>query len=297
MTIRATKPPLRRRQFVVASHLRTSALCVIVTFAVVACRELVDPPLPSGAEPFEAPAVFQLWWKMTEACAKHTASLADVSWYVVPGTRTIDDGGQIVSGYWSAASNRIVLAETAAQVGSVVRHEMLHAILRGGGHPRQAFLNDCGGVVSCGDDCLRDAGPAPRAPPGAVAVPSESLEVSVVVTPVTPTTALYGGYFTLTVLAKNPSARPVVVTPAQGADGEAIAFRFDVAATGREIFHDEPVRDASVMQFAPGETKRHVFDLVVGGAGQVWALEPGTHRVEGAYGRHWSSPIALDVSP
>src|SRR5690349_9824180 len=104
MTIRATKRTLRRRQFVVASRLRMSALCAIVAFAVVACRELVDPQLPSGAEPFEAPAVFQLWWKMTEACAKHTASLADVSWYVVPGTRTITDGGKIVSGYWSAAS-------------------------------------------------------------------------------------------------------------------------------------------------------------------------------------------------
>src|SRR5262245_7972265 len=172
MTFRRTKRFPSPRPGVLALALRLTMPCVVIGAA--ACRELVDPPLPAGAEAFVAPSEYGLWWTLTEACANRTASLSDVSWYVVRGARMIRDGGKTVSGYWSAASNRIVLAEDAAQTGAVVRHEMLHALLQTGGHPRTAFLENCGGVVSCGEDCVRDAGPAPAAPTSAVAVPAES---------------------------------------------------------------------------------------------------------------------------
>ena len=294
MTTCGNRASRRRRTWVAASCFLASGAALA---SVVACHELVDPPLPAGAEAFAAPAVFELWWNMTETCSKRTAPLSGVSWYVVRGARTINDGRNTVSGYWSAASNRIVLAEAAAQVGAVVRHEMLHSLLRAGGHPRQAFLNDCGGVVSCGEDCLRDAGPAPAAPASAIGVPAESLDVSVEITPASPTSALFDGHFALTVLARNVSTRPVVASLSGGFESQAVGFRFAIAASGRQLVYDEPVHDASETQFLPGETKRHVFDFVVGGPGQPWAIEPGTHRVEVAYGAHWSSPIDLDVSP
>ena len=53
-----------------------------------------------------------------------------------------------------------VLAGTDTIEGSVVRHEMLHALVRAKGHPRAQFLQRCGGIVACGPDCVHDAGPA-----------------------------------------------------------------------------------------------------------------------------------------
>ena len=286
----------RSRQRLLRTALRL-ALVPLTFGGAIACHELVDPPLPNGAEPFAAPAQFELWWAMTEACANRSAPMSSIAWYVVPGTRTINDGGKVVSGYWSEASNRIVLAEEAAQLGPVVRHEMLHALLHGGGHPRQAFLENCGGIVSCGPDCLAEAGPAPAAPAGAIVVPPESLRVSVSVFPSLPTRAVFGGHFTLTVLASNPMHNSVVVALPALPDGASLGFRFDVGGSSRELSYDDFVQDASVWRFAPGETKRHVFDLVVGEPGEAWALWPGTHRVEGGYGLKWSPPVALDINP
>jgi hypothetical protein len=299
MTTSWTKPSPHRRVLLVA--LRRMLLPLAVGGAL-ACHDFVDPPLPAGAEAFEAPAEYELWWQLTQACANRTAPMSRVSWYVVRGARMINDGGKMVSAYWSAGSNRIVLTEEAAKSGPVVRHEMLHSLLQGGGHSRTAFLDDCGGVVSCGEDCLHDAGPAPPAPASAVVVPAESLVVTVTVSPAIPGNALFGGHFVLTVLARNPGQHFVVATLPDGDAGGAVAFQFEafrpeVASTYYELYYDDPVRDVSVARFAPGETKRHVFDIAIGAAGQPWSLWPGTHRVNGGYGGQWSPSMTLEISP
>jgi hypothetical protein len=110
--------------------------------------------------------VYAQWWAETQACALRTGDVASIRWYVVPGVahfRTVRGDG--VASY-HAATRRIVVAEEALLSGPVVRHEMLHALLGDvAGHPGDAFLGDCAGVVSCRAECRREAGrPVPRPP-------------------------------------------------------------------------------------------------------------------------------------
>jgi len=155
--------------------------------------------LPSSADKFSAPPPYQLWWSMAEACSGRTGSLSDVKWYAVPGTETISDGHDEVSGYWSSSDNRIVLVESGKFNGTLVRHEMLHALLRVGGHPRSQFVERCGGVVDCTGACLGDAGAPPTPAVGTVNVPPDSLELGIELQPATPGVNTYDGYFTIAV--------------------------------------------------------------------------------------------------
>ncbi len=133
----------------------------MLLLSTVACTSIVDPALDPRAEPFHPLPVYARWWSMVESCSGLQGSLAEVSWYQVPGSETVDRSGDEVAGYWAPAGNRIVLGGEATLDGQVVRHEMLHALLRQlKGHPREYFLDRCGGVGSCASGCLTDAGPA-----------------------------------------------------------------------------------------------------------------------------------------
>src|SRR5512140_245269 len=110
-----------------------------------ACERIVDPAFPPTATQFVPPPVYDRWWAMTASCAGVTGSLSKVSWYVVPGVTEFQLKGQTVSGYWTQGSNSIVVADSSRLDGSVIRHEMLHALIRGTGHPRSAFLEKCAG--------------------------------------------------------------------------------------------------------------------------------------------------------
>ena len=57
---------------------------------------------------------------------------------------------------WYSDGNRIVLVKQAVTWNIGVRHEMLHALLRVGTHPREYFLDRCRGVVYCGDNVCSD---------------------------------------------------------------------------------------------------------------------------------------------
>jgi hypothetical protein len=185
----------------------TRALLVVALGAVGAakCVASTVPSLPPGSKPFDPPPAYELWWEMTEACSGHSAAFAGVRWYVVPGASQLPySGGDSVKGYWSERDNRIVLAEAAQLDGPLVRHEMLHALLRAreGHHPRGQFLGRCGGIVVCAEDCVRDAGPRRRPDKSTRVVPPESLEVTVRAVPDTPRSARYGGRFALIVAAR-----------------------------------------------------------------------------------------------
>ncbi len=130
---------------------------------------------------------------MTEACSDLSGSLANVSWFAVPDAP---------KSYFSVSGNRIVLSADSRLDGGHVRHEMLHALLRAGGHPRQYFLERCGGVVNCDESCIADAEPPPRDDPNTARVTPEELEVSFEVAPASPSHAENGGFFTVTVKAQ-----------------------------------------------------------------------------------------------
>ena len=133
---------------------RNAARSVFVALvACISCDYLVDPPLPPDAARFVPPGVYARWWAMVESCSGFSRPLGDVEWYSAPGQLTNPSNSrEAVEGYYSRASNRIVLLSRNTIAGGTVRHEMLHALLRVGGHPRSAFLQSCGGLVDCGEE-------------------------------------------------------------------------------------------------------------------------------------------------
>jgi hypothetical protein len=140
---------------------------LMIILAAVACVEPAAP-LPSNSQRFTAPPVYQLWWSMVQACSGHTGNLAAVEWYVVPGADSISDGSEGVAGYWSSSDNRIVLIGSGEFNGPLVRHEMLHELVRVDGHPRSEFVRRFGThrttPWSCSSVHLETAAPASRSP-------------------------------------------------------------------------------------------------------------------------------------
>jgi hypothetical protein len=121
------------------------AVCAGAAMLAIAgtCTDATGP-LPDNSERFEPPLVYRIWWQQVETCAGRLAPFETVSWYIV---RTTDYGfeyrGQYVVGVWTSPGNRILLAEHFVNKPMVVRHEMLHAVLRSGSHPEEYFGERC----------------------------------------------------------------------------------------------------------------------------------------------------------
>jgi hypothetical protein len=273
----------------------TGRLLLIALAWCSTCARITDPPLPLGALALHPPPVYQRWWRDTEECSGTRGSLADVQWFFVPGASKIVFNNEEVDGYWSFHSNQIVLAGEAVYDGQAVRHEMLHALLPSarGGHPRSYFLGTCAGVVGCTGSCIE--GTASH-DPSAVMVPAESLSMSVEVRPVPAGAQIDGGVFGVTVLARNAAAHPVIVNLPRGASTYPRSFGFDLRspATGSYLSNTFAV-DSSSLFFAPGETKRYLFDFVMGAA--LPNPPAGAYLVRGAFGTQWSEYVSFTLSP
>jgi hypothetical protein len=236
------------------------------------CHLLTEPALPSGAERFDPPPVYAQWWALTEACSAVTRPLSAVEFYRVPHVSVVPtpDHGD-VAGYWSSASNRIVLAGDWADHGRTVRHEMLHALVRGAGHPPIYFQGVCAGVVDCPEVGCRDAGPEPtRAPAGAPVLPVAALDIRMELLPNRVSRSGADTVLTIVVRVTNPRRGPVWVpleaTPTvPGAPAYAGFFGFAIRPVGTEarlIGMQQSIPTAPV-PFAAGETRQNVFDLNV----------------------------------
>ena len=271
----------------------------LILFLVEGC----DPTgslLPPGAEPFTPPRVYEQWWQLTEQCSGLTGSFAAVSWYRVPGVADIPLGdGTLAGGEWDEGANRIVLAGNEELSGDLVRHEMLHALLRTPGHPRAAFISRCGGTVVCTQLCIRDAGPAPQPNPSAISVSATALEIGVEVTPSAPGSSINEGNFMMVVTARNPSSSPVIVQlPPSGDAGPPVSFSDDLVSPSRGQSYDMRAEVPEDTWFAPSEEKRFIFDFHLGTGDSRYEAPPGTYRFNGAYGGVWApNPPTVVVSP
>ncbi len=274
-----------------------SALLLATAF-LLACEGPSAPVLVDGAQRFQPPPVYQLWWEMTQECSASRGLFARVRWYYVPGAQTLQVNGQRVQGYWTSG-NVIVLAETAMLNGPLVRHEMLHSLQDGAGHPREFFLGRCAGVVVCEGGCVDDAEPLPPADPSAVRVGPEALEIGIQTRPQIPSPTLYDGYFTVTVTARNPRNEPVIVTLPPTTFGEpATSFEYRVETGAGGVAGSVQAWDAGVTRFAPGETKRQVFDFHLYKPGtDEGGFGSGTYRFVGAFGGRWGSSAATVTVP
>jgi hypothetical protein len=143
--------------------------------------------------------------------------------------------------------------------GDLVRHEMLHALLQVDGHPRASFLGSCAGVVICDQDCISSTDPFVGFGGAVPVVAPDSIDVSVAIDPGSPGSGTDAGFFTASVTARNPRPTPVVVQlPSQS------TFSYDVRGPSGGIEGGVVVFDTSQVVFGPYETKRQLFDFVVG---------------------------------
>jgi len=224
--------------------------------------------------------------------------LSDVAWYVVAGATMVSEGTGDFNGIWSQGGNTIVLAGGSQLDGSLVRHEMLHALLYGGGHPRALFLGACGGVVACEDECITEAGPPPMPAANTPRVPPDSIVVNIELDPSMPDGATFGGWFALTVTARNPANHPVVVLlPPSGDAGPSGSFSWSLTGQTTAIY-DDRAYDPGVAYFAAGETKRDVLDLFVAGSTDGRGdMAPGDYIAVGGYGNHGGAALLVTLVP
>jgi hypothetical protein len=89
----------------------------------------------------EAPALYREWWEKTEACSGLRGDFERIEWLVVPGYSFECSSGQC-AGHWRSG-HQIYLAEEWMMNEMVVRHEMLHDLMNGGGHPNPPFGVGC----------------------------------------------------------------------------------------------------------------------------------------------------------
>ena len=288
------------------NRVRMSLLALV---AGISCGHLTDPPLPANAQVLVPPPVYAKWWDMVQSCSGLTGSLEDIHWYSTASVLRDPNGDEAVAGYWSLAGNRIVLYQNDTIAGGVVRHEMLHALLRSAGHPRSAFLQACGGVVACGQACVADAGaPAPPAP-GTPTIPPSELEVTSVVSPATPSSGFDGGLATFTISVHNPLSYAVIASLPGSSGGVPASYGYAMlVSSGAGASKGDSAVDIGVTYFAAGETKRDVIDFFViapefpsyqGGPGlgeNPIALPVGTYSFQGNYGGKAAPSLSVILS-
>jgi hypothetical protein len=271
---------------------------LLALVAGISCGSLTDPPLPGNAQLLIPPPVYAEWWAMVESCSGLSGSLENIQWYSTTSLlRDPNDNDEAIAGYWSLASNRIVLYTNDTIAGAIVRHEMLHALIRSAGHPRWAFLQACGGVVACLEACVRDAGPAASPDPGAPTIAPSELEVTSAVSPAAPSSVLNEGLATFTISVHNPFSHAVVVSLPSGSGSVPFSYGYAMRdGSGAGMSSGDLALDIGVTYFAAGETKRDVIDFYVippefpsyqGGPGlgeSPIALPLGTYSFQGDYG-------------
>ena len=96
---------------------------------------------PAGSQAWEPPEVYRTWWTATEACSGLSGSFDRIEWMIVPGESFDCDSGQCV-GHWTR-DHKIYIASNWKDHEMVVRHEMLHELMRRSGHPNPPFGQGC----------------------------------------------------------------------------------------------------------------------------------------------------------
>jgi hypothetical protein len=252
---------------------------------VAGCDLFTAPDLPPGAVSFDPPARYRLWWDMAQSCSGRTGRLRSIRWMQVPDATYLPGDGEPgrVTSRWYAHGNTIVLAGASVLEGEVVRHEMLHALLRVYGHPSAYFQARCGGVVSCGFSCRNEGGARAVVPSDAPVVPSEELRLELQVLPVTNTFATDSGATAVIVVATNPHDYAVRVRAMLG------SFRVRIERQdGPEVLYGVAHGRAAGTDFGPGERRQYAFDF---------ELPPGAYRVYGYFDDSPTDVVDYRVAP
>jgi hypothetical protein len=273
-----------------------SSACYLLLVALFCSCDSLLSSLPDGSETFHPPEVYQQWWRITESCSGISGDFAHVKWYQVPGASQFDIGeGVAANGAWTRDGNKIIIAGDAALDGDLVRHEMLHALLRVSGHPRDAFIGHCDGTVVCTDQCIRDGGEAPPSDPSADTVSPAALEIGTTVVPSSPASTINGGNFMMVISAHNKFSTPVVVNLPNQSPSITYSFLIYNRFVSSQAITLGETPDAT--RFAPLETKHFIFDFHLSSGDTRYDLAPGSYTMIGQYGGVWGNALQVTVSP
>jgi hypothetical protein len=245
------------------------------------------PPFPDDFMLLTPPAPYRTWWNLVEACSTLRGDFDALRWYVA---EEVNAGDPTVGATWNGETNQIVLDNTVAGDGRVVRHEMLHALLGRAGHPPALFAGTCAHLVACEHGCaLREA--SRGVAPGARVLQPSDLEITMRLEPTAPTAQIDSGWFRVVVTATNPVDEGVWV-PLAG--NVSFSFREVAPASGDHpghIWHGMRRRVPAVepaWAFRPRESRRTTFDV-------HWP--PGEYAVVIAFGDNSRGPLPVRVFP
>lgn len=248
------------------------ALCV----ATAACRDVFEPEFPPNAVLVPAPPQYRVWWEVVESCSGHTADFDAVRWYRVPIGEGLTVKGESAAGAWFAAENSVAIGDGWRAVGPLVRHEILHAILKTGSHPGEYFRDACGDEVACGRDCLEDV-----ALPNAIPLAVEQLNVDATLFPKAPSLERDDGKAAVVVRVRNPYGVNAFVN-AQHFAQATCPVGFVLTSVSDPVRSDEDCRylhynaDDARVYFRPYEMRQLVFDLDLRSGGGPFRAEAVT---------------------
>lgn len=264
----------------------------ILVFSLVTCRDATLPTDPAeiAATPMPVQAPYALWWSAVEACSGLRGDFAAVRWAVGPDSALLGPEG--LAGHWEGARNQITLARAYVLDGSVVRHEMLHALLAirsGETHPPAYFRGRCAGYVACPGACAAVPG-APPAPVGAgapvLSVAALGLRPRLEVLPASFPADSNGGWLVLAVSVQNPEPYGVVaqLDPAGALSTQSFGYQFR--------YEGGPMlQESDMMTFGPGETRRYVFDV------QTEGYPPGQYVARGTFNTAPADSAVVTIRP
>lgn len=231
-----------------------AAAGLLLLLGISSCVFPVDPPLPPQAIAMEPLAQYRFWWDVTAQCAGTSRSFDEVRWYVVPGVSTFHAGDDDAVGAYYGVGHKIVLAEWATTVPGVVRHEMLHAILRRRGeHPAEYFRVRCAGLVSRIGDCAAEATGRPPDSSAVLVSPSD-VRLELQLYPASGELRASDGWIVGLVRVTNARAIPVRVSLRRdGMSYRSFGYADDCGAR-------TALTGAGWLELAAGETRAQAFD-------------------------------------
>lgn len=113
---------------------RLRPLALLAVLAATACESIIGPELtlPPDAVRAEPLEVYAAWYVEAELCTGETGDFGLVRWFTVPHDRWWDPvWEQYAIGTWRAPHD-VYLAEAHLENEAVVKHEIVHDLLRGG---------------------------------------------------------------------------------------------------------------------------------------------------------------------
>lgn len=266
------------------------ATLAVAPIGLTTCRQIAESaPLPQGALSFTPPPYYAQWWGIMQSCSGISSPMPSVRWYVVPGAVAIND---TMAGYWDDGLQAIVLAGAYQNVGMVVRHEMLHALLGATpNHPPQYFHDLCGGLLLCDAECLTNAGSPPVIPTNAPVLSPGALTVAVAPTPDSIGIQATGGIFTFVAYVVNPNPVPVLIqlAPYSWSTNEAPTFGLGL---GRHYpAFQGSIADTLRLGFQPSEVKQFAFDV------DLSILGPGPLQMRAWFNTDTAQARTIIVTP